>query len=58
MSDDELNRIRELSNAVLKTAQDVVECSVTDSGWKTLIEAGIELRRLANLPPPWADEKH
>jgi hypothetical protein len=42
--------IRSLSDAVLKTAQDVVEGSVTDRGWQTLIEAGLELRRLANLP--------
>ena len=48
--------IRSLSDAVLKTAQDVVECSVTDSGWQTLIEAGLELRRLAVLEMPWEDE--
>ena len=41
---------------MLETAQAVVECSVTDKGWQTLIEAGLELRRLANLPPPWEDE--
>jgi hypothetical protein len=48
--------IRHLSDSVLNIAHTAMDSAIDDYAWQTLIAAGLELRRLANLPPPWADE--
>jgi hypothetical protein len=48
--------IRALSDDVLAIAQAAAETPITDHGWQRLIDAGLMLRKLGGLPPPWADE--
>jgi hypothetical protein len=48
--------IRRLSDDVIQTANYALKGEVTSEGWQVLITGGLMLRRLANLPPPWADE--
>jgi hypothetical protein len=48
--------VRALSSNVIAIAHAAMDCPIDDRSWQTLIAAGIELRRLANLPPPWEDD--
>jgi hypothetical protein len=51
----DLDQIRVLSDSVLEVAHAGLKGEITSEGWQTLIAAGLTLRKLAGLPPPWAD---
>jgi len=47
-------QIRRLSNDVFAIAQ-AARGAITEYGWERLLAAGLALRELAGLPPPWHD---
>jgi hypothetical protein len=48
-------QIRRLSNEVFAIAQAARQGAITEHGWERLLDAGLALRELAGLPPPWHD---
>jgi len=49
--------VRQLSDDVLAIAQATLHFGISDRGYERLIDAGLALRDLAGLPPPWEDQK-
>ena len=52
----DFQEIRRLSDDVLAIAQ-AARGHITDEGHSRLLDAGLALRSLAGLPPPWDDQE-
>jgi hypothetical protein len=58
MSKKRQREIRRLSDDVLVIAQALLYRGLDEDGHACLIDAGLTLRELAGLPPPWKDPEN
>jgi hypothetical protein len=54
------DEIKQLSDDVFKIAQACAcgRTTINEKGYHRLLDAGLALRELAGLPPPWRDLHH
>ena len=49
------DEVRLLSDDVLAVAQAALKAPISNEAWQRLLDAGLALRKLAGLPPPWEE---
>ena len=58
LSAESAEAVRRLSFEIMAMAQGLagIHGLLSEENWQRLIDGGLLLRRLANLPPPWGED--